>query len=92
MHDRPALESNPDAGIQIRMGSPAGLTSVNECAVTVEMLEGPWEIVPKVDYPKPPKPSTWTGPGGDVTIIGGDGGGSIFIRSGNETGSNGRFN
>jgi hypothetical protein len=91
MHERPALESCPDAGIQIRMGSPAGLTTVNECAVTVEMLEGPWEIVPKEDYPKPLEPRRSFGAGGDVTIRGGDGGASILVAGGNATGNRGSF-
>ena len=82
----PFPEGN-DAAMMIRMGSPSGLESLDECAVTVEMLEGPWEVVPEEDYPKPPEPPpsgiffTNTMDGGDITITSGygDGGGQILL-------------
>ncbi len=83
--EREPVPSAPDA-ITITMGSPAGLADLDACAVTVGMLDGPWEIVPQADYPKPPKPLVWDtgGHGGDITITGGDAssGGSVSLNVG----------
>ena len=82
VNERPAFPTDASAALMVRMGSPAGLVSLDECAVTVEMLEGPWEIVPKEDYPKPPQPSPWVGQGGQVTITGGGGGAHMLFTAG----------
>ena len=79
LNERPPLPSDLHAAMMIRMGSPAGLANVDECAVTVEMLEGPWEIVPEEDHPKPPEPIQWSGTGGELTFTAGYGGNASFV-------------
>jgi hypothetical protein len=88
IRERDSETAGPDA-VTIHMGSAAGLASLDACAVTVGMLDGPWEIVPQEDYPKPPKPVVWDtrGRGGDITIRSGDAspGGSVSINVGSST-------
>jgi len=51
--------------VTFRQGTREGVASVDELAVTGEMLEGPWELVPEEDWPKPPPPPS---PGGDLIL------------------------
>ena len=75
----------------IQMGDAAGVDSVDDLAVTPQMLEGPWEIVPPEDMPKPPEITFTTngGTGGAVVLMSGTGssGGDIILTSGNATNS-----
>lgn len=77
------------AVVTIRQGSPAGITVLDELVVTVEVLEGPWEVVPEEDYPKPPPPPAETGclffndaSCGDLWLRAGDGSAQLTLRSG----------
>lgn len=86
--ERPQIEAGAST-MTVRQGSPEGVVSVEELVLTVETLEGPWEIVPEADYPKPPPPLPPTeaftintfsadGSGGDITLTGGHGvGGAV---------------
>jgi hypothetical protein len=79
--------------VTFRQGTREGVSSIDELAVTGEMLEGPWELVPEEDWPnKPPPPLSLPGGdltilsyhqtaagSGDITITGGTGGSSIYL-------------
>jgi len=75
--------------VTIRQGSRAGIVDLDELVVTVEVLEGPWEIVPEEDHPKPPEPRGYV-PGqvwlsepsdGDIWLqAGGSGAPSLTLR------------
>ena len=96
---RGAVNAGKDPSIvTFRQGTREGVSSLDELAVTGEMLEGPWEIVPESDWPKPPPPppppapaddftivsldQTGAGYGGDFTIMGGHNGGNITVSGG----------
>ena len=89
--DADRAEVEGDEGIvTIRQGTRAGVLTLDELVVTVEVLEGPWEVVPEGDHPKPPEPPKGYVPelcfsepiGGDVWIAGGDGGAQLTVRGG----------
>jgi hypothetical protein len=84
-HEKRAEIQGDEGVVTIRQGSPAGIIELDELVVTVEVLEGPWEIVPEEDYPKPPPPPTPVQEsGGDVMLWGGDAGagGDLFFVAG----------
>jgi len=63
--------SNPSPGtttVTFTMGDPSGVGSVDHLALTGEMLEGPWELVPPEDMSKP---VDYMG-GGDLVFMAGN--------------------
>lgn len=77
-------DGNPSV-ITVTQGTSMGVASVDGLTMTPEMLEGPWEIVPPEDYPKPPPPPSWEttpGVGGSITLVSGAAttGGTFYLR------------
>jgi hypothetical protein len=56
VEDRDTERDENDASITFHMGQPSGVTSLDHIALTPLILEGPWEVVPEEDLPKPPPP------------------------------------
>jgi hypothetical protein len=56
VEDRNTEVNENDASITFHMGQPSGVTSLDHIALTPLILEGPWEVVPEEDLPKPPPP------------------------------------
>lgn len=85
--DRPEIQGD-EGVVTIRQGTRAGIVEFDELVVTVEVLEGPWEVVPQEDYPKPapePEPGdlrfeAWTG--GDVWLATGDRSAQLTLHGG----------
>lgn len=91
---RGSINAGKDASIvTFRQGTQEGVSSLDELAVTGEMLEGPWELVPENDWPKPPPPPPPAPTGGDFTILSLDNtgsgyGGDFTIMGGGPNGGN----
>lgn len=81
LHERQAPPGNISV-MTVTQGTKVGVESVDDLTMTPGMLAGPWEIVPKEDYPKPPDPPGY-GYGGEIVITGGHGGsgGSVSLKT-----------
>lgn len=55
-HDERAEMKGDEGVVTIRQGTRAGIVELDELVVTVEVLEGPWEVVPEEDHPRAPEP------------------------------------